>query len=108
MRTFESRILDHFEIRAATLGKIKARSVGADSLTLTALGVLVYAQLEGGIKDLTSCVLRDINLRRVPIRDIKPGLLKWRNASDISRFKSMVDFEMIAEPSPFAPAVEKW
>ena len=85
----------------STLGKIKARSLGADVLTLTALKVLVYAQLEGGIKDLASCVVRHVNNRRMSVGDINPRLLLWRNAEDIRRFKSMVTFQMIAAPSPF-------
>jgi hypothetical protein len=107
MATFEDRICDYCDTRVSTLGKIKARSLGADALTLTALKVLVYAQLEGGIKDLASCVLRDVNNRRLAVGDINPGLLQWRNAEDIRRFKSMVTFQMIAAPSPFGGALSK-
>jgi len=107
MATFENRIFDYFDTRVSTLGKIKARSLGADVLTLTALKVLVYAQLEGGIKDLASCVLRDLNNRRMPVGDINPRLLQWRNAEDIRQFKSVVTFEMIAAPSPFGQALRK-
>jgi hypothetical protein len=107
MATFETRICNYCDTRVSTLGKIKARSLGADVLTLTALKVLVYAQLEGGIKDLASCVLRDLNNRGMPVGDINPRLLQWRNAEDIRRFKSMVTFEMIAAPSPFGPALGK-
>lgn len=107
MPTFEDRICNYFDTRVSTLGKIKARSLGADVLTLTALKVLVYAQLEGGIKDLASCVLRDLNNRRMLVSDINPRLLEWRNADDIGQFKSMVTFEMIAAPAPFGPALAK-
>ncbi|MGH9504614.1 MAG: MAE_28990/MAE_18760 family HEPN-like nuclease [Terriglobales bacterium] len=107
MPTFEERIQSHYDSRARTLGGIKARSLGADSLTLTALSVLVYAQLEGGIKDLAACVIRDLNLRNMSIGNIRPELLKWRNPNDINRFKSMVDFKMITSVSPFAPALGK-
>jgi hypothetical protein len=107
MPPFEQRIQSHLDDRTRTLGRIKTRSVGADSLTLTALSVLVYAQLEGGMKDLAACVLKDLNLRRLPVGDIKPELLRWRNPDEINRFKSMVDFEMIAMPSPFTPALER-
>jgi hypothetical protein len=103
MPIFEDSIHDHFDARIQTLGKVKARSVGADSLTLAALNVLVYAQLEGGVKDLASCVLRNVNIRRMPLGDIKPELLQWRNPRAIDRFRSMVDFQMVAKPSPFAP-----
>ena len=58
----------------------------------------MYAQLEGGIKDLASCVLRDLNLRHMSVGDIKPELLQWRNPNEINRFRSMVDFNMIAIP----------
>jgi hypothetical protein len=105
MPSFQDRIYRHFDERTATLGKIKARSLGADGLTLTALNVLVYAQLEGGIKDLASCVLRDINLRNMLVGDISPDILRWRNADDINRFKAMVDFAMIGATSPFASAL---
>lgn len=83
MATFKDRIFEYCDTRVSTLGKIKTRSLGADVLTLTALKVLVYAQLEGGIKDLASCVIRDLNNRRMPLSDINPRLLQWRNAEDI-------------------------
>jgi hypothetical protein len=107
MPPFEDRIHAHYDARVTTLGKIKAKSLGADSLTLTALNVLVYAQLEGGIKDLAACVLRDLNLRNMTVGDIRPELLKWRNPNEIDRFRAMVDFNMIATPSPFASALGK-
>ena len=107
MPHFEERIQSHLDDRTRTLGRIKTRSVGADSLTLTALSVLVYAQMEGGIKDLAACVLRDLNLRHLPVGEINPDLLRWRNPDEINRFKSMVDFDMIAMSSPFAPALAK-
>lgn len=107
MATFEDRICGYCDTRVSTLGKIKARSLGADLLTLTALKVLVYAQLEGGVKDLASCVLRDLNNRHISVGDINPGLLKWRNAEDIRQFQSMVTFEMIAAPSPFGKALTR-
>jgi hypothetical protein len=44
-------------------------------------------------------------MRRPALGEIKPNLLRWRNPSEINRFKSMVDFNMIAMPSPFAPAL---
>jgi hypothetical protein len=105
MGIFENRICEYCDTRVSTLGKVKARSLGADEVTLTALKVLVYAQLEGGIKDLASCVLRDVNSRRMSVGDINPRLLQWRNAEDIHRFKSMVTFQMIAAASPFAAAL---
>lgn len=107
MATFEKRISDYCDSRVSTLAKVKARSLGADVLTLTALKVLVYAQLEGGIKDLASCVLRDLNNRHLAVGAINPTLLQWRNAEDIRRFKSMVTFEMIGTQSPFLGAISK-
>ncbi len=107
MATFEDRVFAYFDTRVNTLGKIKTRSLGADTLTLTAMKVLVYAQLEGGVKDLASCVLRDLNNRRMTVGDINPRLLQWRNPEDIRSFRSMVTFEMIAKPSPFEGALGK-
>lgn len=107
MATFEERICGYCDSRVSTLGRIKARSLGADVLTLTALKVLVYAQLEGGIKDLASCVFRDLNNRRMALGDINPRLLQWRNATDIGRFRSMVTFQMIGVRSPFAAELGK-
>ena len=105
MPTFEESVHNHFDARTSILGKIKSRTLGADALTLTALNVLVYAQLDGGIKDLASCVLRDLNRRPLQLGEIKPEILQWRNPHEINRFKSMVDFTMIAQASPFAPAL---
>src|SRR5208283_296045 len=102
MTGFEQKVHSYFDARTSTLGRIKARSMGADSLTLTALGVLVYAQLEGGVKDLAACVLKDPGLRSLTLGEIKPQLLRWRNPGEIDRFKAMLDFDNIATPSPFA------
>jgi hypothetical protein len=99
------RICNYCETRVSTLAKTKTKSLGADLLTLTALKVLVYAQLEGGIKDLASCVLRDLNNRRMLVGEINPKLLQWRNAEDIRQFKSMVTFQMIAALAPFGQAL---
>jgi RiboL-PSP-HEPN len=107
MVSYAERIGDYCDTRVSTLGRIKARSLGADALTLTALKVLVYSQLEGGIKDLASCVLRDVNNRRLTTGDINPKLLQWRNANEIQVFKSMVTFEMVAAISPFGHALNK-
>jgi hypothetical protein len=107
MATFEGRIQDHLDARISTLGKVKLRSLGADSLTLAALNVLVYAQLEGGVKDLAACVLRDVNARGMALGTIKPGLLKWRNPDELDRFRSMLNFDMVALPSPFNPILGK-
>ncbi|HLV87700.1 MAG TPA: MAE_28990/MAE_18760 family HEPN-like nuclease [Candidatus Sulfotelmatobacter sp.] len=107
MAAFEDRICEYCDARVSTLGKIKAKSLGADALTLTALKVLVYAQLEGGIKDLSACVLRDLNNRGMTLGEIKPSILQWRNSNDIARFRSMVNFEMIAMTSPFSTALAK-
>jgi len=107
MVTFEDRIISIFDNRVRTLGNIKTRSLGADGLTLTALNVLVYAQLEGGIKDLIACVLHDVNSRRPPFGDINPVLLRWRNSGELKRLKAMVDFDMIAMPSPFSSVLTK-
>src|SRR6202021_3089396 len=106
MAPFEERIQNHLDERGRTLARIKLRSVGADILTLTAFNALVYAQLEGGIKDLASCVLKDLNILRPHIGRIKPKLLMWRNPEQIDTFKEKVNFEMIALPSPFASVLE--
>ena len=107
MPIFEEKIQEHLDTRIATLGKIKFRSLGADSLTLTAMKVLIYAQLEGGIKDLAGCVLHHLNVRRPPFGEIKPELLQWRNPDEIKRLRSLVDFVMIAMPSPFSSTLNK-
>jgi hypothetical protein len=102
MTGFEQKVHSYFDARTSTLGRIKARSMGADGLILTALGVLVYAQLEGGVKDLASCVLKDPSLRSLPLGEIKPQLLRWRNPTEIDRLKATLDFDNIATPLPFA------
>jgi len=107
MPIFEDTIHNYFDARIQTLGRVKTRSLGADSLTLAALNVLVYSQLEGGVKDLVSCVLHHVNARHMPLSDINPGLLAWRNPDELDRFRSAVDFNMVATPSPFAPLLTR-
>jgi RiboL-PSP-HEPN len=105
MPTFVDTVHTHFDLRIRTLAGIKARSLGADNLTLTALKVLIYAQLEGGIKDLASCVLNDVNALRLPFGRINPAMLLWRNPNEIDRLKAMVDFNMVALANPFTAAL---
>jgi len=107
MPTFEPAIQNHLDARVATLGKIKARSLGADIVMLTALNVLVYAQLEGGVKDLAACVLRNLNSRRMSLGDIRPGLLEWRNPDALDRFRRAITFDVVGMPSPFAAVLAK-
>lgn len=107
MPTFEDAIHSHFDERMRTLGRIKTRSLGADTLTLTALNVLVYAQLEGGVKDLASCVLRALNRHNLELGQIKPGILNWRNSDDIARFKAAIDFEQVGTATPFGTLLSK-
>jgi hypothetical protein len=101
MSAFEEVIHTLYDDRIRILAQIKARSLGADRLTLMALGVLVYAQLEGGIKGVASVAIRHINARNIEIGRLAPKLLEWRNPDDLARFKTAVYFEIIASPSPF-------
>jgi hypothetical protein len=101
MPPFEEKIQNHLDDRARTLARIKTRSVDADTLTLTALSVLVYAQLEGGVKDLASCVLEDLNSLRPRLGNIRPRLLSWRNPEHVDELKKAVDFEVMALSFPF-------
>jgi hypothetical protein len=39
--------------------------------------------------------------------EISPRLLTWRNREDLTRFKAVVDFEMIGGLSPFASLLNK-
>jgi hypothetical protein len=107
MATFEQSIHTHFDERVETLGSIKARSLGADLLTLTSLNVFVYGQLEGGMKDLASCFLRHLNKRNLSYGQLKPSILDWRNGSEIEVFRRAVNFGMIADNSPFSAVLAK-
>jgi hypothetical protein len=89
------------------LASIKTRSLGADALVLSALRVLVYAQLEGGVKDASACVIKHVNARNMELGEIAPKLLKWRNQEEIVRYRSIVDFEMIGDNAPFAAVLKK-
>lgn len=63
--------------------------------------VLVYAQLEGGVKELAAIVIRDVNARRLQVGELAPCLLRWRNRDDLTRFKAVVDFSSISLAFPF-------
>lgn len=107
MPLFEDTISSYYDSRITTLARIKTRSLGADTLVLSALNVLAYAQLEGGIKEATSCVIKHINRRNMEVGEIAPRLLKWRNQEEIARFRSLVDFDMIGNTAPFAAALKR-
>jgi hypothetical protein len=107
MPAYEDSIHRYYDERTGTLALIKSRSLGADVITLTALNVLVYAQLEGGIKGLASIVIRDPNARKLELGRIAPSILKWRNPYEVDRFKAMVNFDMITNPTPFANALTR-
>jgi hypothetical protein len=104
---FEATIISHHDARIGTLARIKTRSLGADTLVLSALGVLTYAQLEGGVKDLAACVIKHVNARKLALGQVSPGLLAWRNQDALGKLRSMVDFDMIGMPVPFAAALDK-
>jgi hypothetical protein len=93
--------------RISTLARIKARSVDADVLTLTALRVLIYAQLEGGIKEQVALLLKLLNRFHLQIRELPPSLLKWRNPDDLNRFRAAVAFESLTEQFPFGDLPSK-
>jgi hypothetical protein len=107
MAQFENEISAHFDARIGTLASIKARSLGADTLVLSALTVLAYAQLEGGVKDLCACLIKHVNARNMAMGEIAPSLLKWRNRDDIRRLRSIVNFDMVGSTSPFASVLQK-
>ena len=107
MAQFEDGVNSHWDLRISTLGRIKTHSFGADTLTLSAMTVLAYAQLEGGVKDLAGLVIRNVNVRNMELGEIAPKLLNWRNVVEIDSLKAMVDFDMIATPSPFAARLKR-
>lgn len=98
---FEVAVNRYYDERIGTLGKILTRSLDADTLTLTALNVLTYAQLEGGVKDLAAIVVKHVNQRKLEIGQINPCLLKWRSEDELGLFRSKVSFESIASQYPF-------
>jgi hypothetical protein len=107
MDPFEAGVNSHWDLRVSTLGSIKTRSLGADVLTLSAMTVLAYAQLEGGVKDLSAFVIRNVNARNMELGEIAPRLLRWRNSDEINHLRATVDFDMIGAPSPFASHLKR-
>ena len=101
MGFYEDRILQLCDDRIRTLARIRIRSFGADVLSLTAMRVMVYSQLEGGVKELVSFVIRQINSYPLQLGEISPALLKWRNSQDINSFRAAVNFDNIASSFPF-------
>jgi len=97
---FEDDLQNLYDDRLGILGKIKAKSLaGLDVLSLTALNVLAYAQMEGGMKDLSARVIRDINARNMLLGEISPTILEWRCTEELDRLKSAVNFKMAGEPN---------
>jgi HEPN superfamily RiboL-PSP-like protein len=107
MSPFESAVNAFYDARVSTLAAIKARSIDADTLVLSALTVLAYAQLEGGVKDISACVIKHVNRMKLEWGEVSPRLLKWRNQEDLARFRAAVDFDMIGAADPFAPLLKK-
>jgi hypothetical protein len=107
MPQFEDVLSSYYDSRISTLARIKARSLGSDTVVLSALTVLAYAQLEGGVKDVSACAIKHVNARNMELGEIAPGLLKWRNQEELGRFRSMVDFEMIGAAAPFASVLKR-
>lgn len=107
MSQFEHIVNGYYDARIGTLARIKSRSLGADTLVLSALTVLAYAQLEGGVKEISACVIKHVNRRKLEWGEIAPRLLKWRNQEDLARFRSAVDFDMIAATSPFSELLKR-
>jgi len=89
------------------LARIKARSLGADTLVLSALAVLAYAQMEGGVKDLSACVIKHVNRRKLACGEVAPRLLDWRNQDHLTRFRSAINYDMIGAKSPFSEMLKE-
>jgi hypothetical protein len=102
MPSFDQDVHAFWDSRTETLAKIKSRSLGADALTLTALNVLIYAQLEGGIKELTSLTIREVNSLQVPLGRVAPCLLAWRNAPEIDRLRKAITFDNVTHHAPLS------
>ena len=107
MGAFEDSIHSKYDERVGTLAKIKARSIGADALVLSAMNVLSYAQLEGGIKDLASYIIKEVNRRNLNLGDISPALLQWRNSEELDRYRNLLNFELIGSSDPFRPHLSR-
>lgn len=107
MAAFEDLLSNHYDRRVGTLARIKSRSLGADILVLSALTVLTYAQLEGGIKDISASVIRHINMRRMRLGEVAPGLLNWRNHRELGRLRALVEYDMVGRASPFEAALKR-
>jgi hypothetical protein len=107
MSPFESAVNAHYDARLSTLAAVKAKSIGADTLVLSALTVLAYAQLEGGVKDMSACVIKQVNSLKLEWGQVSPRLLKWRNQDDLARFRATIDFDMIGAAYPFVPLLKK-
>jgi hypothetical protein len=107
MSPFESAVNLRYDTRISTLAAIKARSIDADTLVLSALTVLAYAQLEGGVKDISACVIKHVNRMKLGWGEVSPRLLQWRNQDDLARFKAAVNFDMIGGADPFAPLLSR-
>ena len=102
MGHFEYALTQRLDERIRTLGTIKTRSIGADTLTLTAFRVLVYAQLEGGVKEFVSLVIKHINAKSLQVGELAPHLLQWRNPDYLSKFRAAVNFYTVSLTFPFA------
>jgi hypothetical protein len=107
MSQFENIVNGYYDARISALARIKSRSLGADTLVLSALTVLAYAQLEGGVKEISACVIKHVNRQKLEWGEIAPRLLNWRNLEDLARFRSAVDFDMIGATSPFFPLLKR-
>ena len=107
MGTYEDKVQHIYDSRMGTLAKIKARSLGADNLVLSALNVLVYAQLEGGVKELAAFVIKSINFRNPQVGELAPCLLSWRNPEEIGHFQRAIDFYSISKEQPFRAELQR-
>ena len=107
MALFEKGLSVHLDSRISTLAQIKARSLGADTLVLSSLTVLAYAQLEGGVKDLSVCAISHLNRRNLELGELAPNILNWRNRDELDRLRSKVDFDMIGAPTPFGGELKR-
>jgi hypothetical protein len=107
MSPFESAVNARYDTRISTLAAIKARSIDADTLVLSALTVLAYAQLEGGVKDISACVIKHVNRMKLGWGEVSPRLLQWRNHEDLARFRAAVNFDMIGAADPFASLLSR-
>jgi hypothetical protein len=94
---FLEPIIDSYDERVGLLGRVKVRSLNADDLHLACYHVLVYAQLEGFVKDVVGQLVDYLNKKKSPRMALTAEILRDRTEAAEDELRALLSLDTYAD-----------